>query len=132
MMPTLEAIAEQLAGLYCQLMARDDTPESTLDALFDAVAGLDTAGGGLLGGSGRAEGARRKGWFRRNTELTKRVLQMCNWSVHSAHDLECSRAFRDLSPRCLALPHTGVFLSRICLCGTVQLFSLTVAIGITR
>ena len=46
-MPTLEVIAERLAGLYWRLMAREDVPESTLDALFDAVAGLDTAGGDL-------------------------------------------------------------------------------------
>ena len=46
-MPNIEDVAEQIAGLYWRLMAREDVPESTLDRLFDAVTELDTAGGGL-------------------------------------------------------------------------------------
>jgi hypothetical protein len=54
-MPTIWEIAEELTALYWALWERR-TPalESALDALFDAVADLDTLAGGIARSSVRA------------------------------------------------------------------------------
>ena len=54
-MPTLTEIADRLARTYGQLLARDDpTLEGALDALFDALADLDTLAGGFTAPAVRA------------------------------------------------------------------------------
>ena len=53
--PALASIAERLATGYHLLLAREDpTLDPALDALFDALAGLDTLAGGLTAPAVRA------------------------------------------------------------------------------